>query len=90
MYYPSLSTYGNDCRTMSISSKLVRRPNETPHGAGSNQEADDAGYGIGKATEASEKGVPPRPRLRPFLEAVEEILRGQKEDEPWIRTGSPN
>jgi hypothetical protein len=30
---------------MSISSKLVRRLNETPIGAGSNKEADDAGYG---------------------------------------------
>jgi hypothetical protein len=34
------------CRMMSISSKLVRRPNETPNGAGSNKEADDAGYGV--------------------------------------------
>ena len=31
---------------MSISDKLVRRPNETPKKAGSNKEADDAGYGV--------------------------------------------
>ena len=34
------------CRTMSISSKLVRRPNETPIGAGSYKETDDAGDGV--------------------------------------------
>jgi hypothetical protein len=31
---------------MSISSKLVRRPNETPNGADSKKETDDAGYGF--------------------------------------------
>jgi hypothetical protein len=31
---------------MSISSKLVRRIDETPKGAGSNKEIDDAGYGV--------------------------------------------
>ena len=41
-----LRTSSKICRTMSISSKLVRRPNETPNGAGSNKEADDAGYGV--------------------------------------------
>ena len=42
----ALRTSSKICRTMSISSKLVRRPNETPNGAGSNKEADDAGYGV--------------------------------------------
>src|SRR6187399_2198817 len=37
------------CRTMSISSKLVRRPNETPKGADSNKETDDAGDGVGES-----------------------------------------
>jgi len=47
------------CRTMSISSKLVRRPNETANGAGSNKEADVRVMVFGKATEDSEKGAAP-------------------------------
>jgi hypothetical protein len=34
---------------MSISSKLVRRIDETPNGADSNKERDDAGYGFGES-----------------------------------------
>ena len=42
----ALRTSSKICRTMSISGKLVRRPNETPNGAGSNKETDDAGDGV--------------------------------------------
>ena len=42
----ALRTSSKICRTMSISGRLVRRPNETPNEAGSNKEADDARYGV--------------------------------------------
>ena len=37
---------GGDSSTMSISSTLVRRIDETPNGAGSKKETDDAGHGV--------------------------------------------
>ena len=46
---------------MSISSKLVRRPNETANGAGSNKEADVRVMVFGKATEDSKMEGPPTP-----------------------------
>jgi hypothetical protein len=44
---PRASNVEARCGTMSISMKLVRRIDERPKGAGSeNKETDDAGYGV--------------------------------------------
>jgi hypothetical protein len=45
-FLPRVSNIEKICRTMSISDKLVRRPDETPKKAGSNKEVNDAGYGV--------------------------------------------
>jgi DNA-binding response OmpR family regulator len=71
----ALRTSSKICRTMSISSKLVRRPNETPK-ASSNKEADDGVMVFGKATEDSEKGVPPTAeRSRRWTGSPEELVK---------------
>src|SRR6185295_17035878 len=49
----------NICRTMSISSKLVRRPNETPMGPAQTRRQTMRVMVFGKATEDNEKGVTP-------------------------------
>jgi hypothetical protein len=51
---------------MSISSKLVRRPNETPIGAGSNKEADVRVMVFAKATEGMSLGEPTPEALEAF------------------------
>src|ERR1700754_2829440 len=44
------------CRTPSISDKLVRRSDETPKGAASSKETDDAGYGVHDSQREQRKG----------------------------------
>jgi hypothetical protein len=43
---PRVSTVDQNLQNDVDSGKLVRRPYETPKGAGSNKEADDAGDGV--------------------------------------------
>jgi hypothetical protein len=59
---------------MSISSKLVRRIDETPKGAGSNKEKTMRVMVFGKATEDSEKGAPPSPEAFAAMDRFTEEL----------------
>ena len=59
---------------MSISSKLVRRPNETPKGAGSHKETDVRVMVFAKASEDNEKGIAPTPEAIEAFKAMDQFI----------------